>query len=429
MLKNANFVAIDFETANSKWSSACSIGYAIVENGEIIKYGEHLIKPEPFYFDDRNIGIHGIRAKDVENSPNLIDVWNSIYPLFGDKPIVAHNASFDIGVLRHGFDAFNMDYPEFKYLCTYRLAQAIWPDESSHRLNNLGRKIGLQFNHHQAKEDALVCAHLLLNFLKEYEVDNIDDLLSKMNINFGEIWTNDYNAFSFESKKAYTKSYKPKFLKSDNPTLKILDIDNIFKGKKVVVTGTFDEYPRSKVEEYLRQMGASIIGSVSKKTDFLICGGKGFTHDASGKPSSKYVKCMALQSEGSKIQLLSENDFLEVLNSCSEKSECDLSNSKDIVFDFHANASNYDIDWALKYREYHPSFENVALYLNESDYTWNTSDNIIELFGSKYNMKITFHDIKDNTIEIENVSNGKKLKPFRRGSIEGMLSEIEKRII
>ena len=52
-------LAIDFETANASRSSACSIGYALIENGEIIKNEEVLINPEE-YFDPFNISIHGI---------------------------------------------------------------------------------------------------------------------------------------------------------------------------------------------------------------------------------------------------------------------------------------------------------------------------------------------------------------------------------
>ena len=44
-----NWVAIDFETANAKRSSACALGIAIVENGRIIKRASWLIKPRELY--------------------------------------------------------------------------------------------------------------------------------------------------------------------------------------------------------------------------------------------------------------------------------------------------------------------------------------------------------------------------------------------
>lgn len=425
MNNNINFVAIDFETANSKWSSACSIGYAIVENGEIIETGHHFIKPEPFYFQSRNIEIHGITGDDVNDKPNIVEVWNNIENLFKDKPIVSHNASFDIGVLRHGFDVFNKPYPSFKYLCTYRLAQVIWPNENNHRLNTLGKKFNIDFKHHDACEDAVVCAKLLLNMIKEYNVSNIDELLNKMNISYGVLNSVDYNPFSFEKKKVYSKHYVPSFLNIDN-SIKILDKENLFTNKKVVVTGTFEKNSRSQTETYLRQLGATLVKSVSKNTDYLIVGGVGFTHNSEGKPGSKFLKATELKENGCKIEILSEDDFIQVLNSCSEKSE--PVKLPTIDFDFEENAKSYDLDWALKYREDHASLENAILYLSLTDYSWELFDNTIELFGDKYKMKITFHDIRDNTIEVENISTGKKLKPFKKTTSEGLFKEIDKRI-
>ena len=45
-----NFVAIDFETANGKRSSICSVGAAIVKNGEIVDSFYSLVKPTPNYY-------------------------------------------------------------------------------------------------------------------------------------------------------------------------------------------------------------------------------------------------------------------------------------------------------------------------------------------------------------------------------------------
>ena len=45
-----------------------------------------------------------------------------------------------------------------------------------------------------------------------------------------------------------------------------------FTGKTVVITGTFKEYTRDELTEILQNMGAKVTGSVSKKTDFVLCG-------------------------------------------------------------------------------------------------------------------------------------------------------------
>jgi DNA polymerase-3 subunit epsilon len=49
-----NFTAISFERANVNWSSICSVGIAIVENGELVNTEYILIKPTPSFYDDGN---------------------------------------------------------------------------------------------------------------------------------------------------------------------------------------------------------------------------------------------------------------------------------------------------------------------------------------------------------------------------------------
>ncbi len=45
-----------------------------------------------------------------------------------------------------------------------------------------------------------------------------------------------------------------------------------FFGKTVVITGTFKDYSRDELSDKMRTLGAKVTGSVSKKTDFLLCG-------------------------------------------------------------------------------------------------------------------------------------------------------------
>ena len=54
-------------------------------------------------------------------------------------------------------------------------------------------------------------------------------------------------------------------------TDKITPIDSIFNNKKVVITGTMS-VPRDEIKKLLENLGAKIINSISKKTDFLIAG-------------------------------------------------------------------------------------------------------------------------------------------------------------
>ncbi len=48
--------------------------------------------------------------------------------------------------------------------------------------------------------------------------------------------------------------------------------DSIFNSKTVVITGTFQNFNRDSLTEKLQNLGAKVTGSVSKKTDYLLCG-------------------------------------------------------------------------------------------------------------------------------------------------------------
>ncbi|MEN1760342.1 exonuclease domain-containing protein [Anoxynatronum sibiricum] len=71
------FVAIDFETANARRNSACSLGMILYDNGEYSRKS-WLIKPEPLDLHPFNIQIHGITPQMVCNAPTFKEVWHEI---------------------------------------------------------------------------------------------------------------------------------------------------------------------------------------------------------------------------------------------------------------------------------------------------------------------------------------------------------------
>ena len=70
-----NFAAIDFETANTKRSSICSVGIVIVRDNEIIDSFYSLIHPEPDYYNYWCSQVHGLTKADTEESPVFSEVW------------------------------------------------------------------------------------------------------------------------------------------------------------------------------------------------------------------------------------------------------------------------------------------------------------------------------------------------------------------
>lgn len=189
-------IAIDFETASEERGSACSVGLAWIEDGEVVRVEERLIRPKSMRFSPFNIAIHGIRPEQVEDAGEFPEVMDEFAEDFSGAMMVAHNAAFDFSVWRSALDAYRQPYPELSYLCSVKLAQRMWPQLGSHRLNSLAAHLGLRFNHHNAADDARVCALASLAMVREAGVAHLVELPGAIGIAPGRLFRGGYEACS-----------------------------------------------------------------------------------------------------------------------------------------------------------------------------------------------------------------------------------------
>ena len=196
-----NFVSIDFETAISGEKGICSMGICVVTDNKVTETKEILIKPTPFEFHERNIMIHHITPEMVASRGTFEKYWNEIFPYINDRIIVAHNARFDVGCLLNTLELFNLEFPTFKYLCTVKLSQKANPDLPSHKLNNLAEFLGINFSHHQAGDDAYVCALVLIKILEDFNLKSIEDIEKKFEVDAGFVYPGCHNSCKSSKKK------------------------------------------------------------------------------------------------------------------------------------------------------------------------------------------------------------------------------------
>lgn len=79
-----------------------------------------------------------------------------------------------------------------------------------------------------------------------------------------------------------------------------VDENNQFFGKTVVITGTFEDYTRDELSEKMKAFGAKVTGSVSKKTNYLLCG---------ENAGSKLEK-----ARNSGVEIINENELKKLLS-------------------------------------------------------------------------------------------------------------------
>ncbi len=162
-----DFAAIDFETANGQRSSVCSVGLVIVRNGVFTDRFYSLIKPEPDYYAWFCQRVHGLSHKDTDNAPVFPKVWRQIEPLIEGLPLVAHNSPFDEGCLKSVFQVYQMDYPDYQFLCTCQASRGHFGMRlPNHQLHTVAAACGYNLaNHHHALADAEACAWIAREIL------------------------------------------------------------------------------------------------------------------------------------------------------------------------------------------------------------------------------------------------------------------------
>lgn len=160
-----DFAAIDFETANARRSSVCSVGIVIVKNGKIIDKFYSLIQPTPNYYSHWNTAVHGLTAKDTDDAPTFPEVWAQVADKINDLPLVAHNKAFDESCLKAVFKEYDMVYPNYQFYCTL-VASRRQLDLPNHQLHVVASACGYDLgNHHHALADAEACAAIALQIL------------------------------------------------------------------------------------------------------------------------------------------------------------------------------------------------------------------------------------------------------------------------
>jgi DNA polymerase-3 subunit epsilon len=187
--EDMNFVAIDFETANSNRSSVCAIGIAMVHNGELLDTTRILIKPVPNYYDSFNSTLHGINDGLTRKEPTFQDQWADLKEYFEGMPIVAHDAAFNCGALRAALDYYELEYPNVEYHCTYQLAKATL-NLQAHTIDFVAKYFDIELHHHEAESEARAAALVAIRLCEKHQVNSLEELTAKLGFKPGKIMRN-----------------------------------------------------------------------------------------------------------------------------------------------------------------------------------------------------------------------------------------------
>ncbi|BDV31055.1 3'-5' exonuclease [Microbacterium terricola] len=184
-----DFTAIDFETANSSNASACAVGLTRVRDGQVVATAGWLIQPPAGHdrFFELNTRIHGIRAEDVIGAKGWSEQLDDLAAFAGADVLVAHNAGFDMAVLRAACAATGDPHPPHRYVCSLQVSRKTY-DLASYRLPLVAAEAGFSgFAHHDATADALACAHIMIDAARRVGADDIHSLAALSGVKVSQL--------------------------------------------------------------------------------------------------------------------------------------------------------------------------------------------------------------------------------------------------
>ncbi|SDP54501.1 DNA polymerase-3 subunit epsilon [Arthrobacter sp. ok909] len=330
-----DFTAIDFETANGFRGSPCAVGLSKVRDGVVVEEASWLMRPPENHdtFDHHNVRIHGIRPDQVAGLPRFGELFPEIGAFIGEDVLAAHNAAFDLGVIRSGLEVSGLPGPAYDYVCTVVLSRRCY-SLVSNSLPYAAEEAGVPLvNHHDAAEDARACAGILIDIAARNGAASIAELY-----------------LSLGMEVSHQPAFDPRHDPLSKATLAALEAlaggnaggnvgapsgrrfvagwpeegpnpepnpgaspDHPLFGQTVVFTGEL-AIPRPEAKIRSAELGARPESRVTARTTVLVVGDGFVAADLrSGRITGKARRVLELHERGQRIEVLSEGEFLQMV--------------------------------------------------------------------------------------------------------------------
>ncbi len=171
------YVAFDIETTGLqvKHEAITEIGAVVIENGEVKDRFQTFVNPHR-RLTPEIIALTGITDAMLKDAPSLKEALTAFLDFVGDRPLVAHNAEFDIGFIREGCRKVKLPFAP-TYVDTLILAQNLLPELNKFKLDIVAEHLKLPaFQHHRASDDAATCGLFLPHFFEKLEAMGVHSL-------------------------------------------------------------------------------------------------------------------------------------------------------------------------------------------------------------------------------------------------------------
>lgn len=275
-----SYVCFDLETTGFSQSDDAIIEIAAVrvDHGMIKEKYQQLVNPgRPI--PPKASSVNHITDDMVAGAPKIYEVLPDFLSFVGSDVLVAHNANFDSRFIAQACLRYRFRYPK-KYFDSYSL-KLFWPDLPDKKLSTFLSAAGIENpGAHRALDDAEALAKLMIVSLEK------------------------------EFNLPLPENYEPGY-SNDHYTGTVEAIDNKLSKKRFVLTGKMGDYERAEFEKIIMEHGGKCTQKSSAATDYLVMGS--FPNLPQTYVSSAVISARKISQEGGKIQIISPDDVLKML--------------------------------------------------------------------------------------------------------------------
>ena len=177
---DGEYCVLDLETTGLSFRTEkiTEVGIIKIKNGEVVDEFECFVNPEK-PIPQEVVEVTHITDEMVKDAETIDKVIPKIIDFIGDSVLVAHNADFDIGFLKHNFEEYGYSL-ENTYIDTLRLAKVIFPEMKKYKLGMIADKLEIEVEvAHRALDDVKTLVqvfNVMIEKLKEKGAKTVNDI-------------------------------------------------------------------------------------------------------------------------------------------------------------------------------------------------------------------------------------------------------------
>lgn len=288
-----NYTVVDIETTglNPLWDEIIELGaikykcgVPVAEYSTLLSIDDEL---DPFI-----VSLTGITDDMLKGAPKLRDKISEFVDFIGSDIVIGHNIGFDINFIYDACVRYTGKPFINDHINTVRFANKLLPELSSKSLSCICYEFGISTaGAHRALGDCRLTNQVYQRFVSK--IDDRDSFMAQF------------------IKKHHSHSLKVSDILAD-PNFVPDENTEIF-GKSFCFTGKLDQMVRKDACQIVVNMGGSLTGTVTKKTNYLVLGSTDYCKTIKDGKTSKQKKADELQKKGFDIMVITEDVFYQMI--------------------------------------------------------------------------------------------------------------------